>query len=190
MARALTEAEVESIVRRVTDDEISHYHEFGWVMMRGLVDPAFASELLQSGLRLGQAAGREFVENQPARRGEEPFHSFMFSRRMASNATRLVNRKRLKGVDVPMRYRMDFLIKKSAGQVTGQRRPEFGYHPEFGGGYHQDSSEHGSDRTGELQFWLALKEVTPAMGPMRFVNRSHREGPLGSVFNQVIENHA
>ena len=22
------------------------------------------------------------------------------------------------------------------------------------------------------------------MGPMRFINRSHREGPLGSVFNQ------
>ena len=36
---------------------------------------------------------------------------------------------------------------------------------------------------GELQFWLALEEVTPEMGPMRFINRSHREGPLGSVFN-------
>ena len=37
---------------------------------------------------------------------------------------------------------------------------------------------------GELQFWLALEEVTPEMGPMRFINKSHREGPLGSVFNQ------
>ena len=41
----------------------------------------------------------------------------------------------------------------------------------------------GTDRGGELQFWLALQEVTPEMGPMRFVNKSHREGPLGSVFN-------
>ena len=48
----------------------------------------------------------------------------------------------------------------------------------------QDSSEHGSDRVGELQFWMALVEVTPDMGPMRFINRTHMEGPLGSVFNQ------
>lgn len=41
----------------------------------------------------------------------------------------------------------------------------------------------GTDRGGELQFWLALEEVTPDMGPMRFINKSHREGPLGSVFN-------
>ena len=27
---------------------------------------------------------------------------------------------------------------------------------------------------------MALAEVTPEMGPMRFINRSHREGPLGS----------
>ena len=52
-----------------------------------------------------------------------------------------------------------------------------------GATYHQDSSEHGSDRVGELQFWLALAEVTAEMSAMRFVNRSHREGPLGSVFN-------
>ena len=36
---------------------------------------------------------------------------------------------------------------------------------------------------GELQFWLALAEVPPQMSAMRFVSRSHREGPLGSVFN-------
>ena len=39
----------------------------------------------------------------------------------------------------------------------------------------------GSDG-GELQFWLALVEVPPEMSAMRFVSRSHREGPLGSVF--------
>jgi ectoine hydroxylase-related dioxygenase (phytanoyl-CoA dioxygenase family) len=81
---------------------------------------------------------------------------------------RLVNRKRLKGVDVPLRYRIDLLLQKLPGAA--------------GSTYHQDSSEHGSDRVGELQFWLALAEVTPEMGAMRFVSRSHREGPLGSVF--------
>ena len=52
-------------------------------------------------------------------------------------------------------------------------------------GIKQDASEHGSDRGGELQFWLALEEVTPEMGPMRFINKSHREGSLGSVLNQA-----
>lgn len=40
-----------------------------------------------------------------------------------------------------MRYRMDFMIKKGAGQAEGE--PGSGYHPEYGSGYHQDSSEHG-----------------------------------------------
>jgi hypothetical protein len=34
-----------------------------------------------------------------------------------------------------------------------------------------------------MQWWLALAEVTADMGPMRFIDGSHREGPLGSVFN-------
>ena len=136
---AIAEAEMESIVRTVTDEEVEHYHEFGWVMMRGLVEPAFAAHLLQSALDLGQAAGRELVDNQPALRGDEPFHSLMFSRRMANNATRLANRRRLKGVDVPMRYREDFLIKKPAGQPHAPRPLDTpaGYHPEYGTGFHQ-----------------------------------------------------
>ena len=77
--------------------------------------------------------------------------------------------KRLKGVDVPMRYRID---------IFGERAPGGG-----GATYHQDACEHGSDRVGELQFWLALAAVSPPMGAMRFVNRSHKEGPLGSIFN-------
>jgi hypothetical protein len=178
----LSDSQVEALVREVTDEEVAHYHEYGWVMMRELVKPTFAAEMLRVGRGLGSAVGVNLPPPRLAWRGVEPYRSFMFSARMASNAAKLVNRRRLKGVDVPMRYRMDFLIKKAAGQAGGD--PTLGYHPEYGTCYHQDSSEHGSDRVGELQFWMALAEVTPAMGPMRFINRSHREGPLGSVFNQ------
>ena len=171
MEQAMTEREIRSALREVTDEEVACYQEYGWVMMRQLVAPEFAAELLRAGQEWSERSGKETGPRSGLAReeGTEPFRSFMFSERMSQNAMRLVNRKRLKGVDVPLRYRIDLLLQKLPG-AAGQT-------------YHQDSSEHGSDRVGELQFWLALAEVTPEMGAMRFVSRSHREGPLGSVFN-------
>jgi hypothetical protein len=165
----MTEREIETVLREVTDEEVAFYQEYGWVMMKQLVDPEFATELLRVGQAWKERRDQETGAGKPAAEQVEPYRSFMFSERMARNATRFVNRKRLKGVDLPLRYRMDLLLQKLPGAA--------------GSTYHQDSSEHGSDRVGELQFWLALAEVTAEMGAMRFVNRSHREGPLGSVFN-------
>ncbi len=173
MGKAMTEREIEAVLREITDEEAAFYREYGWVMMQRLVDPDFAADFL----RIGQEWNLKRKDRDRHRKstaglameGIEPFRSFMFSERMAKNATRLVDRKRLKGVDVPLRYRTDIVILKSPGAV--------------GSSYHQDSSEHGSDRVGEVQFWLALAEVTPEMGAMRFVSRSHCEGPLGAVFN-------
>ena len=171
MGQAMTEREIKSVLREVTDEEVACYQEYGWVMMRQLVAPEYAAELLRVGQEWSERSGKETGPRSGLAReeGAEPFCSFMFSERMSQNAMRLVNRKRLKGVDVPLRYRIDLLLQKLPGAA--------------GSTYHQDSSEHGSDRVGELQFWLALAEVTPEMGAMRFVSRSHREGPLGSVFN-------
>jgi hypothetical protein len=165
----MTEREIEGVVREVTDDEVASYHEYGWVMMRQLVTPEFATQLLRAGQEWAEGkASSDSPHAGLARDGAEPLRSFMFSERMSNNATRLVNRKRLKGEDVPLRYRVDMLLRRDPG-VAGTT-------------YHQDSAEHGSDRVGELQFWLALAAVRPEMGAMRFVSRSHREGPLGSVF--------
>ncbi|MEM7119474.1 MAG: phytanoyl-CoA dioxygenase family protein [Chloroflexota bacterium] len=174
MKKAMTEREIEAVVREVTDEEVAFYQEYGWVMMKQLVNPEFATELLRVGQAWRERREKEESHNRifaglAMDEAAEPFRSFMFSQRMAKNATRLVNRKRFKGVDVPLRYRVDLLLLKPPGAA--------------GATYHQDSSEHGSDRVGELQFWLALAEVTAEMSAMRFVNRSHREGPLGSVFN-------
>ena len=170
----MTKREIEAVLREVTDEEVAFYQEYGWVMMPQLVAPEFATELLRVGREWADRNAQEIGSGKPVAglaRNEEttPFRSFMFSERMARNATRLVNRKRLKGVDVPLRYRVDLLLNKTPGAA--------------GSTYHQDSSEHGSDRVGELQFWMALAEVTPEMGAMRFVSRSHREGPLGTVLN-------
>ena len=164
MRNAMTNLEIESVVRRVTDEEVTRYHDYGWVMMKNLVDPGFASELLAVGQAWIERRGEKTKGRTALAREEntEPFRSFMFSEIMSQNASRLVNRNRLKGIDVPLHYRNDvFGLKKPGAPGTV---------------YHQDSCEHGSDRVGELQFWLALAEVAPEMGAMRFVNRSHREG--------------
>ena len=175
----MAEAAVEAVVREVTDAELAHYHEYGWVMLRELVTPAFAAQML-SALRVAGARmdpPQAYWDGHPAKAGLEPYRSFMFSQRMSSNAAKLANKRRLKGVDVPMRWRQDHTsgITKPRGDAPSTEPHGLGSR------YHQDSSEHGSDRVGELQFWLALNEVTAEMGPMRFVNRSHREGPLGSA---------
>ncbi len=173
MGEALTEREIEAVLREVTDEEVGFYQEFGWVMMKQLVAPEFATELQRVAQERRDRPAKEGAANPAVHlalaEDAEPYRSFMFSERMSHNAMRLVNKRRLKGVDVPLRYRMDMHILKPPGAA--------------GSTYHQDSAEHGSDRVGELQFWLALDEVTAEMGAMRFVSRSHREGPLGSVFN-------
>jgi hypothetical protein len=38
MEQALTEHEIKAVVREVTEEEVAHYHEYGWVMMKQLVD--------------------------------------------------------------------------------------------------------------------------------------------------------
>ena len=47
----MTEREIEAVLREVTDEEVAFYQEYGWVMMKQLIDPAFSAELL----RVGQA---------------------------------------------------------------------------------------------------------------------------------------
>ena len=63
MGQALTEREIEALVREVTDEEVAFYHEYGWVMMKQLVDRDFATELLSIGQawleREGEEKGRQ-----------------------------------------------------------------------------------------------------------------------------------
>ena len=129
MGKAMTEREIEAVLREMTDEEAAFYREYGWVMMQRLVDPGFAADFL----RLGREWNLKREDRDRHRKstaglamvGIEPFGSLMFSERMAQNATRLVDRKRLKGVDVPLRYRTDIVILQSPGAA--------------GSSYHQDS---------------------------------------------------
>jgi hypothetical protein len=170
---AVSDSEIAGQIREVTDDEVALYQAQGWVKLDHLITPEFAAELLRAGRAWHERHGKSTTawSAMAIQPDAEPFGSFMFSSLMGRNAQRLVNRARLSGVDVPLRYRNDHFVERGRGSN--------------GSSYHQDSAEHGSDRAGELQFWLALAEVTPEMGAMRFVTGSHREGPLGAVLKDL-----
>jgi hypothetical protein len=161
-------------VREITDEEVAFYLEHGWVKLDRLVAPEVASEMYRvaaSSEPKESGGWASWSVSELAVKGVEPY-PLLLSETMGRNVQRLFNRKRLNDADIPVIYRGDAVFHRDPGAFS------------FGAPYHQDSAEHGSDRAGELQFWLALTECTPEMGAMRFVERSHREGLLGSVFNE------
>jgi hypothetical protein len=170
----MTTATTAHEVREITDEEVAFYLEHGWVKLDRLVSPDVASEMYKvaaSSEPKETGGWASWSVSELAVKGVEPY-PLLISETMGRNVQRLFNRKRLNDADIPVIYRGDSVYHREPGAFS------------FGAPYHQDSAEHGSDRAGELQFWLALQEVTPQMGAMRFVERSHREGLLGSTFNE------
>jgi len=169
MAQLLDPVHIASHIRAVTPDEVDFYREHGWVKLKGLVSAELTSELLRTGNEWHDRHGKRGDEWLPMAQNSqvELFRSLVFSEVMGRNAQLLIDRTRLSTTDVGVRYRIDHFIRKPPGAP--------------GVPYHQDTTEHGTDRGGELQFWLALTEARPEMGTMRFLSGVHREGPLGTV---------
>jgi hypothetical protein len=172
--RTIDPARIAEHVREVTDAELAFYREHGWVKLPGLISRELAAELLAAGLRWHERNERRTNEWLSMARAEvEPFRSLVFSERMGRNAQILMDHARLTGADAAVRYRTDHFVSREPGAN--------------GTGYHQDSTEHGTDRCGDQQFWIALAECTPEMGTMRFCDGVHREGPLGSAFAEQVD---
>jgi ectoine hydroxylase-related dioxygenase (phytanoyl-CoA dioxygenase family) len=162
---------IASHVREVTAKELAFYRKHGWVKLRKLITPELAAAMLAGAREWHEKNGKQMTEWHPmAAKGVEPFRAFSHSERMCRNGQLLIDRRRLSGVDVPVRIRTDHVVCKNPDRASGRIC------------YHQDTTEHGTDRIGEVQIWIALAECTPEMGTMRFASGVHREGPLGSVF--------
>lgn len=169
MPSPIEPSDIAAHVREVTDEEIASYLRDGYVKLPGLITPALAADLLRAGLAWHEQHGKPITEWQAmAAKGVEPFRALAHSEAMGRGVQRLMDRRRLSGTDAAVRYRVDHFVCKPVGGGTIT--------------YHQDTTEHGTDRGGEMQFWIALADATPDMGTMRFLPGVHREGPLGSVF--------
>ena len=163
-------------VRGITDAEVAFYETNGWVKLDQLIPPEFAAELLsraegihgphgdanvlRHGVDLvGHASWHDYhniVEDDDA------FAALAFNSQMGRNAQRLLQR------DVGIRVYANMLATK-LGKHQGTNITE--YAPNV---FHQDFPTLAFDRSGYVGFWVALDEVTPDMGALRFRTGSHR----------------
>jgi ectoine hydroxylase-related dioxygenase (phytanoyl-CoA dioxygenase family) len=171
-------------VREITDEEIAHYRDHGWVKLEGLLSTDLVAELLERAkAHMGERATTELPDDRPGimtpqlralwRDWQNPaeeddfFRSLSQSRAMGRQASRL-----LRGRDV--RWWADAILCKLPASEGGARTP-----------WHQDFPYLSHDRIGLLNFWVALVEMPPEMGTMRFLNGSHRIGPMGRVIHRT-----
>ena len=181
MAMAEAPPSGESLVRRVTDHEVARFRAHGWVHLEALVcadavarmlavaqevmgDTAYGRRVPPPGGRVtdyGRWVDYHYIAFED---GREPFRSLVFSEAMAFNAQRLAARQG------GIRYFADTLACKTPESGRAGSAPTV---------WHQDLPHFPHDRVGHVAFWLALDEIAPEQGSLRFLSGGHAEGPLG-----------
>ena len=171
-------------IRAVTDDEIAFYRENGWVCLRGLMSKSLAAEVLR---RSQEKMGTDARAAMPDNRGQimspqlqalwqnwqNPAHedAFFAGLSMSSPVGRVASR--LLG-GRPVRFWSDTIMCKLPAAQGGAKTP-----------WHQDFPYHAMDRQGILNIWVALVDIPPEMGSLRFLSGSHRLGPMGRVVHRT-----
>jgi hypothetical protein len=174
------------VAREIGDAEASAFRHNGWALLRGLVTADHAAVLLEDARRLHERASRGgmagtgrledfwYTWDGPLFQAREmrsgPLHELTLSREMGALASRLIGRQRLTDRLVPIRSMGGLLYCKTGSGTATSKAIQF----------HQDGPSFHADRAGLVTIWLALDEVTPQQGAMRFLEGSHREGSLGN----------
>jgi ectoine hydroxylase-related dioxygenase (phytanoyl-CoA dioxygenase family) len=169
--------------RAVTTDEVLSYEENGWVKLNGLIPVQTASAMQQwfetrmgknaeksKGVAGGSATSSKFARmwskyNSPSEESEL-FSGFAKSPEMAHLGTALMGRD-------AVRFWADTALIKPPGVGEAGVTP-----------WHQDTPNQPHDRSGLLTIWIALVDITPERGTMRFLSGSHREASLGEPFKK------
>jgi ectoine hydroxylase-related dioxygenase (phytanoyl-CoA dioxygenase family) len=175
-------------VRALSDAEVAFYREHGWAKLERFIPPDMATAMLATvkarmqspdSSEPGRAApkledwGRRVVDSGYWRDyhylarddREEPFHSLAFCEQIGRNSQRLIAR------NVGIRFNTDFVAVKVPGPADSPaNRPTTP---------HQDFVNVPFDRVGNHNYWIALDDVAPEQGALRFYSGSHRLGPLG-----------
>ena len=166
-------------IRSVTHDEVSHLRDHGWVKLDQLISRQLAARLLERARTLAGSSGDHHVmrpdidvdtawwsDYHNVVEEDEDFAYLGLSPTMGANVQRLIRR------NVGILMWSNFLAVK-IGTKQGSARAS---QPAF---WHQDGPDLPLDRPGWVRFWIALDRVSATMGPIRFVDGSHRLGLLG-----------
>lgn len=179
MNRGVVSTPPTSGIRAVTDDEVAHYRDHGWVILRGLVSEDLAAGLLERAkATFGADATEGLPSTEPLKTPWRDFHDIVenddrfaavaLSPQMGENVQRLMRR------DVGVVLQTNTLAVKIG---TQQRSVP----PSPATDFHQDGPSLPFDRAGRVTVWIALDHLTGHMGTMRYVDRSHHLGPLGNM---------
>src|SRR6516165_6967060 len=164
--------------RMVTDEEIAHYHEFGWVQLKSFIDPAMLTHLLSKAV----AVMGEDGDCNPSYGIDQPYFNAQAAGGMADPATRVLTQKigytakhlMARKANIAVRYYTDFFAPKLP---AARKTKNMGNGPTS---FHQDFITFAVDRTGGMTFWIPIEAYGPEAGTMSFINKSHRLGVLGN----------
>jgi hypothetical protein len=184
-------ASATTLCRSVTDEEIEHLHEYGWVKLKGFVDP----DLVHSMLTLAREVMGDDADSNPlspileqAVAEGKPGLSYFNAQRsggiehpiirplieaVGRNAQALQHRVAADGSPLGVRYYSDYFVPK----LPAGRESKHGGNGATG--FHQDLITFSVDRSGGMTFWFPLEAYGPEAGTMSFVNGSHRAGVFG-----------
>ena len=175
--------------RDVTEEERGFFHEHGWVKLPKLISEADAEMLRSEAERLMAGDGElksnitrvgnsvdqgmrvhqmtQFhIFNEPSK-SSEVFKQIFDSSSVGHAAARIMS-NRWTGLRRARRLGNTLMVKgPQSSEGSGSTR------------WHQDAPYFPFDRGPMVMLWIALAQVTPEMGSMRFVDRGNKHGPLG-----------
>jgi ectoine hydroxylase-related dioxygenase (phytanoyl-CoA dioxygenase family) len=182
----------------ITDEQVEKYWRDGWVEVKGFVDPALCEELVQhykvwtdvhwdewpddrAEQEEYRAALTRFKDRRSSGKGqfaareEDPFiFNFCVQRKIGEATAKLMR--------VPaVKVFTDTLHCKQPEEVAVAASGQL-FYP-----WHQDYPHMSVDRVEVIQMWLALRDVTPEMGPMVHLTGSHETPPMGAMMQDAPE---
>jgi len=167
-------------VRPISDGEATFFQKNGWVHLPSLVDADTVG-------RLRVSAQKKFDDNRTSGTFGEivdrNFAAFVgedrkgpIGREMVMSPVMGRNLSQLLGIPAVRVLADGYMLK--APQREGAHDDTL---------FHQDFPGNPVDRSTFLTVWVALHDMPPEMGVMRFYNGSHRMGVMGQVFADGID---
>ena len=170
--------------RDISEQELSAFQEHGWTWLRGL--------LPLEHVRIMRDRARQIVANAKSTRitgsgrlddcwfswdnsvfearhmRSGPFVDLALSKQMGRLASKLISRTLQATEMVSVRsLGGNLFCKLGSGSDCGREIP-----------FHQDAPSFRVTEPGFVTIWIALDDLTPEQGPMRFLDRSHKVGAL------------